>query len=231
MRRRRRCRSVRPLPLPAGFRTFASNTLQPAPAKSAFRRSARTPGNNPVETLAVEVDNPDHIAETANRFLSHRLPDIAFVQLCIAHKCDEAAGVHRIFSPMQLGVLARQRGIDRGNCSKPNRSGREIDRIRVFGTTWIRLQTLVLAQRGQIVLVEIPEQILGRVINGRGMRFYGNPVARPQEVEIEGSDDGADRSGRRLVSADLGFFGAWPYVVCIMDHLGRQPEHPAFDCL
>ena len=49
-------------------------------------------GDDPVETLAVEVDDPDDVAEPLDRLLGDRFPDIALVELGIADERDEAVG-------------------------------------------------------------------------------------------------------------------------------------------
>ena len=47
-------------------------------------------GDDPVETLPVEVDDPDDVAQPLDRLLGDRFPDIPLVQLGVADERDEA---------------------------------------------------------------------------------------------------------------------------------------------
>ena len=46
-----------------------------------------------VQALPVEIDDPDDVSETANRFLGDRFPDIPFVELGIAHEREDVDAV------------------------------------------------------------------------------------------------------------------------------------------
>src|SRR5262249_57842693 len=79
----------------------AEGTLEPvappqladAPAVSAKEIAELTRaalGHDAIEALAIDVDDPQQVAESSERLLRQRLPDIALVQLGIAHHRDEA---------------------------------------------------------------------------------------------------------------------------------------------
>ncbi len=42
--------------------------------------------HDPVKALPVQVDDPEHVAEPAERLLGHGLPDVPFVQFGITDK-------------------------------------------------------------------------------------------------------------------------------------------------
>src|SRR4051795_11125824 len=66
--------------LPAGA---SKERLQPGGAHAR---------DNPVETLTVEIDDPDDVAETLDRLLGHRFPDVALVELRVPDERDKAVG-------------------------------------------------------------------------------------------------------------------------------------------
>ncbi len=57
-----------------------------SPGEQPLQPGRLDPRNHPVETLPVEVDDPDDVAEALDGFFSHRLPDITFIELGIAHQ-------------------------------------------------------------------------------------------------------------------------------------------------
>ena len=64
---------------------------------------------------------------------------------------------------------------------------------------------------------------------GRGMRLDGDPVLRPHDIEIKRGHQGGDRSAGRLMAADLEPVPAWPEMVGLVDHPGREPQRLFFE--
>jgi hypothetical protein len=76
-----------------GFEPGAVFGLEDLPAgtgEEGLEAAGADTGDDPVETLAVEVDDQDDVAEALDRLLGHRLPDVALVELGVAEEGDEA---------------------------------------------------------------------------------------------------------------------------------------------
>ncbi len=62
--------------------------------------------------------------------------------------------------------------------------------------------------------------------DGRGMGLHRHAVLRAEDVKIKHRHDRGERSGGRLVAADLYFTGGAD-VVGMVDHPCREPERAA----
>ena len=71
---------------------MASKHVPAGAGEEALEAGGLDARNHAVEALAVEVDDPDHVAEALDRFFGDGFPDVAFVQLGIADQGDEAVG-------------------------------------------------------------------------------------------------------------------------------------------
>ena len=189
------------------------------------------PGHDPVEALAIEVDDHRHVAEVAEAVLEDRLPDVALVELGVADEGHEPALrlARDRLAEMEPQVAIGQRREHRGDRTEADRAGREVDRVGVLGPRRVRLQPAELAQPGEHRGVEVAEQVLERVVGRRGMRLDGDEVAGPQPAEVERGQDRDDRGARGLVATDLDPVVARPDVVGLVDHPDGQPQDPGGD--
>ena len=156
----------------------SSSTRQPLARNiSASWRGPRV-GHDAVEALAIDVDDPQHVAEPPHDLLAQRLPDVALVQLGVADHHDEALGrgAAAVIEQIARGQAA-ERGGDR---AQPHRAGRQIDHARVLAPARIGLQTAEGPERLQIVDAETAAQVLDRVERGRGVRLDRDDVGRAQ---------------------------------------------------
>ena len=74
---------------------------------------------------------------------------------------------------------------DRRRCADPDRSGREVDGVRVLRPARIALEPAERAQLRQVAPVEPPQQVVDRVEDRRGMGLHRDPVRRPHVLELE----------------------------------------------
>ena len=100
--------------------------------------------DDPVEALAVEVDDPHDVAEALERRVGDRLPDVALVELGVADEGDEA-GVGP-GAEVGVDVAAGGRREQRGDRAEADRAGREVEDVGVLGAARVGLQAAELAQ-------------------------------------------------------------------------------------
>ena len=135
--------------LRAALPYFASSTCQPLSANSRLQPRGADAGDDAVQALAVEVDDPEHVAQT--RAAPPRAPPPRRCPRPARRRRSGAMKRSRLTSPKcARGVAVRERGEDRRHRAKAHRAGREIDRVRVLGAAGVGLQAAVLAQRGQV---------------------------------------------------------------------------------
>ena len=148
-----------------------------------------------IQALAIEVHDHGHVAQTTQGVLQDRLPDVALVELCVAHECHKSAV--RLLGDsvveMETQIAVRQRGEQRGHGPQSHGASREVDRVRVLGPRRVRLETAELAQTRQHRAVQIAEDVLEGVVGGRGVRFDRNQVAGAEPAEVQRGQDGHDR--------------------------------------
>ena len=126
--------------------------------------------------------------------------DIALVELGVAEQRDHAAFRPRLsvnFLPptVRAHVILHQRREQRLRHAKPDRAGREIDVVGVFGARRIGLRAFIAAEVFELVPRLAAEQILNGVEIRPGMRLDRDAVLRPQRVEIKRGHDGRERGG------------------------------------
>ncbi len=201
--------------------------LQDAPAtvcEVLLQLIGANAGDDPVETLAVEIDDPEHVADRLQRILDHRLPDIALVQLGITNQRDEAPRRH--IAEVALCIEVPKGRKVRRNGAKADRASREIDWIRVLGPAWVGLQTTIGSQLGQIFLRQITQQILHGVEHRRCVRLDRDSIPRLQGMEVERRHDGDHRGAGGLVSTNFQVVPLFADVVGMVDDVGAQPVYP-----
>ena len=181
-----------------------------------------------VERLPVQVDDPEHLAEMSDPGVGDRLPDGALVELGVAEQRDLAAHRRRL-EPVVLEVTARDRAPHRRRRADPDRAGRVVDRVRVLGPARVALQAAELAQRLEIGLIELPEQIVDRVQDRRGVRLDGHTVLGAQLREPERGHQAHHRGARGLVTADLYARAGLAHAVGVVHDRRGEPQHAALD--
>ena len=158
--------------------------------------------HDPVERLAVQVDDPEHLAEARHDRVDERLPARALVELGVAERAR--SGV-RPAAPRngrrRSGARARSRSAP-SRRSRPTRSrsrpgpdpsaGSDSSAGRRTARSVVRYSR-----------VEPAEEVLDRVQHRRGVRLDRDPVGRAQVLEPQRGHDRHHRRRRRLVAADL----------------------------
>jgi hypothetical protein len=184
-------------------------------------------GDDAVQRLPVEIDDPDYLAQLGDHRVEHRLPDGALVELRVAHERPLAAGA----AAGQLGVdvAAGQGAPHRSGRADADRAGGVVRRHRVLGPAGVALQPAELPQRGQRGRVELAEQVLQRVQHRRGVRLDRGAVVGTELLQPQRGHDGDHRGAGRLVATDLHPAGVGPHPVGVVDDRRGQPEHPVLD--
>ena len=162
------------------------------------RRDVR---HDAVERLAVEVDDPHHLAEPRHHRVGDRLPARALVELGVADQRDLAAADRHVEVPGDVAV--RERAPDRRGRADADRAGRVVDRVGVLGARRVGLQPAELAQRRQVARLEPAEQVVDRVQHRRRVRLDRHAVGRLEEREPQRGHQRHHRGARGLVAADL----------------------------
>src|SRR5205807_5292467 len=125
--------------------------------------------------------------------------------------------------------ILRHRCEQRHADAEPDRAGREVDGFAVLGARRVGLRAAEGAKPLQFFAALMPEQILDRVEDRRGVRLDRDTVLWTQHVEIERGHQGRQRGTRRLVAAHLQPIPVRAKVVGVVDHPGRQPQHLALE--
>ncbi len=186
-------------------------------------------GHHAVEALAVQIDDPEDIAEPPRVLLRHRLPHVALVQLRVA---DESH-VPRSARDREVvdQVLAHQPAERRGDAAEPNRAGGVIDAVDVLGAARVGLQPAERAEPREGFPRELPPEVLERVKDRRGVRFDRDAIPGPEKAAIERGHDSHDGRAAGLMAADFEAVDIGPHVVGVVDHVRRQPQHALLDPL
>ena len=106
-------------------------------------------GDDAVERLAVEVDDPHHLAQARHHRVGDRLPAGALVELGVADQRDLAAAAGDVEVPGDVAV--RERAPDRRGGAEADAAGGVVDRVGVLRAARIGLQAAELAQRRQVL--------------------------------------------------------------------------------
>src|SRR6185437_5654155 len=93
-----------------------------------------------VEALAIVIDDPPEVADIVLGSLNDRFIDIALVELGIADQSDEAAAVLLVQPAVGGEIVLDEAGKERDRNSKPDRTGREIDRDPVLRPAGVALR-------------------------------------------------------------------------------------------
>ena len=239
--RRRSSRGVRPqqpLVLLVGHRVDARPQLRQPPQPRAVLDHLHVPAgrlehagqaaggdvrHHAVERLAVEVDHPHDLAELGHHRVGDRLPDGALVELGVTDQRDLAAADRHVEVPGHVAV--RERAPDRRRRADPDRARRVVDGVGILGPRRVGLQPAELPQRGQVLPVEPPQQVVDGVQDGRRVRLHAHPVRRLEDREPQRGHQRHHRGARRLMAADLHPRGVRPDPVGVVHDRRRQPQH------
>ena len=105
---------------------LSSITSQPFVAELRLELRRADPGDDAIERLPVEVDDPEHVPEPSRQRIGERLPDVALVELGVAEQRDEAPA--RRGAEARLREPVRERAEQRRRRAEPDRAGRVVDR-------------------------------------------------------------------------------------------------------
>ena len=183
--------------------------------------------DDPVEALAVQVDDPEDVAEAARLRLEQRLPQVAFVELRISEQRDEPAACSG--AEVRLDVAVRKRAEEGRSRPDPDRSGRVVDRKVILRPARVGLEPAECPERRQVAAVEPAEQVLDAWSTGEACGFTDTRSAASQIPEVERGHERDHRGGGGLVAADLELVVLRTLVVCVVDDPRREPEHAALD--
>jgi hypothetical protein len=158
-----------------------------------------------------------------------RLEDIALIELGIAHQGDHAAfrqvpGQIRGRPGFEAHVVLHQAGEARHGHAEADGAGGEVHVVAVLGARGIGLGAAEGAEALQLVPGLLAQQILNGMEHGARVGLHGNPVLRPQHVEIKRRHQGDQGGAGGLVAADLQAVPAFPQVVGVVDDPGGEPE-------
>ena len=89
--------------------------------------------HDPVQRLAVVVDDPEDVPQPSRGRLGNRLPDASLVQLGIAHQCDEPARLPgaEVVVDVPAGQRREQRGDGAQSSDPVEKSTRSGSRVRL----------------------------------------------------------------------------------------------------
>ena len=153
-------------------------------AEHAAQPVGRDQRDDPVERLAVHVDDPDDLAEFGHAGVDDGLPDRALVEFGVAEQRVLAARrTGTVGGEPVAQVAAGHRAPDRGGRADADGPGGVVDRIGVLDPARVALQAAERPQRRQVRLIELTEQVVDRVQHGRGVRLDRHPVVRAQVPE------------------------------------------------
>ena len=137
--------------------------LPPGGGEHPLQPGGTEDGDDAVQALPVQVDDPDHLTQLADHRVEDRLPAGALVQLGVAQQGVLPA---RADVPEPARVAAGQRAPDRRRRADPDRAGGVVDRIRVLRAARVALQAAELAQGAQVLRRQVAEQEVDRVQHG-----------------------------------------------------------------
>ena len=189
------------------------------------------PRNHSVQRLSVEVDHPHDVAQALGGRIGDRLPDVALIEFGVTDHGDVARG--RPISEVRIDVSTRRGSKQRGRGPEPDGSGGKVDRVGVFCPGGIRLQAPLRPQRGQVGPVQISHQVLDGVEDRGSMRLDRDAVVAVEVMQEECGHHADDRRTRGLVSPYFHTVDVGAFVVCVINHAHREPEHAAlngFEC-
>jgi hypothetical protein len=147
----------------------------------------RDVGDDPVEGLTVQVDDPHQLAERGDHRIDQRLPDRPLVELGVADQGHLAAGARRL--EVIDDVAVGDRAPDRRGGADTDRAGGEVDRVGVLDPARVALQALEGAQLGEIGGIEAAEEVVDRVQDGRRVRLDRDAVGGIQVPETKRGHD------------------------------------------
>ena len=133
-------------------------------------------GHDAVQRLAVEVDDPEHLAEARHHRVDDRLPHRALVQLGVAQQRDLAPAAGHLEVPGDVAM--GQRAPDRRGGPDADAPGRIVDGVGILRAARIGLKAPVLAQPRQVRRVQAAEQEVDRVQDRRGVGLDRDAVGR-----------------------------------------------------
>lgn len=184
-------------------------------------------GDDAVQGLAVEVDDPDDLAEPGDHRVLDRLPAGALVEFGVAEEGVLASGAGA--GEAALDVAAGEGAPDRGGGADADGAGGVVDRVGVLGAARVALEAAEGAEGREGLGGEFAEEVVDGVQGRGGVRLDRDPVVGGQFVEPERRHDRHHRGAGGLVAADLQSRGVRADTVGVVDGGGGEPEHALLD--
>jgi hypothetical protein len=180
------------------------------------------------QALAIDVDDPGHVAQALEGGVRDGLPHVALVELGVADEGDEA---RRALTPeVRLDVAAGHGGEERRNRTEAHGAGREVGDVRVLRTRRVGLEAAEGTEPGEVRTVELAGQVLDGVVHGRRVRLHRDLVVAAEVTEPERGHDPDHRGRAGLMTADL-HVALRTVVVGVVHDPDGQPQHPLLDGL
>ena len=110
------------MPLSAGIRTWPRRHASRHRRRTVSRRVAGDLGDDPVEALAVEVDDHREVAEALGCRVGDGLPDVALVEFGVTDQGDESGRILGRRSGRRCSAGSAPRTGERLRRARPNRS-------------------------------------------------------------------------------------------------------------
>ncbi len=206
--------------------------LDDVPSRGAEPRgelTAPSVGRDPVEALAVQVDDPQEVAQLRHQLLAERLPHVSLVELGVSDHRDDAPGA--LHAPVILDVARGESAERRRHRAEPHGARRELDDLGILPAARIGLEPAEHAEALQLGLGEPPAEIFDRVEHRGSVRLDRDDVVGTDRGEVQRRHQGHDGGRRRLVAADLGAVRIRAALVGVVHHVGAEPQHPPLDRL
>ena len=161
------------------FQFVAILQLEHAPAvdaKHLLDLLGLAAGDDAVQALAIQVDDPEDLAQLLQGFFAQGLPHVSLIQLGIAHQGNEtvAPGVPE----MVAHKLPGQPGEVGNHGSQTHRPGGKVDLVHVLGTAGIGLKSVEAAKLAELLFGQVAEEILDGVVHRGAVGLDGDPVSK-----------------------------------------------------
>ncbi len=179
--------------------------------------------HDPVERLAVDVDDPEHLAQVRGERVHERLPDRTLVELGVAEDRDLSPAARHLEVPGHVAV--GERAPERRGRADAHGPRREVHGVGVLRTARVALQAPEGPQLGQVAAIEAAEQVVDRVQHRARVWLHRHPVRAPQVLEVERGHDAHERRRGGLMAAHLHAGGRHPDLVGVVHEANREPQH------
>ena len=182
-----------------------------------------------IKALTVVVDDPPGVAQTVLPALQQGLENVALIHLGIAEQGHHAALGSAGSPAFGAHIVLHQRREQCLRHAEAHRARGEIHVVNILGPRRIGLRAVVAAKPLQLVARLVAKEILNGMEHRACVGLHRHPVLRPEDGKIQRGHDRRQRSGGRLMAADLQFIGLGPKVIGVVDDPGGKPTDFPFE--